>query len=208
MTRVLLFDVDGVLVHGYHAKPHKQIRWDENLLADLGVDPQRFKDEFIYDVFVKKVIVGQMSLLEALDRTLPRLGYRGPSMAFAGYWLSHDSHVNEPLLDVVRRLKATGVNLYLATNQEHMRAQWLWQTLKFGELFDDIFHSARIGHAKPAKPYYDWVNHRLGPQAEPPLFFDDSEPVIKGAREAGWEAVQYDELEHVTGHPWIAERLR
>ena len=39
----------------------------------------------------------------------------------------------------------------MATNQEHMRAQWLWQTLRFGELFDDIFHSARVGHAKPAQ---------------------------------------------------------
>ena len=82
--RALLFDVDGVLVHGYHAKPEKQVRWDENLLADLGVDPERFRNEFIYDIFIKKVIVGQMSLLEALDRTLPRLGYRGPAMAFAG----------------------------------------------------------------------------------------------------------------------------
>ncbi|MDF2983165.1 MAG: hypothetical protein K0Q69_2937, partial [Devosia sp.] len=29
--RTVLFDVDGVLVHGYHARPEKQIRWDENL---------------------------------------------------------------------------------------------------------------------------------------------------------------------------------
>ncbi len=207
MTRTVLFDVDGVLVHGYHARPEKQIRWDEHLLAELGVDPQRFKTDFINDVFVKKVIVGQMSLLEALDRTLPRLGYRGPSMAFAGYWLSHDSNVNQPLLDVVAQLRAAGTPLFIATNQEHMRAQWLWQQLKFGELFDDIFHSARIGHAKPAKPYFDWVGNRLGPQAEPPLFFDDREEVVKAARAHGWEAVQYDELEDVTTHPWIVERL-
>jgi len=208
MTRVVLFDVDGVLVHGYHARPDKQVRWDENLLADLGVEPERFKNEFIYDIFIKQVVVGRMSLLEALDRTLPRLGYRGPSMAFAGYWLSHDSRVNEPLLDVVRKLKARGdIRLYLATNQEHMRAQWLWQTLRFGEVFGDIFHSARVGHAKPAKPYYEWVGNRIGPQDQPPLFFDDSPTVIKAAREHGWEAVQFDELGDVTCHPWIAERL-
>jgi putative hydrolase of the HAD superfamily len=205
--RTVLFDVDGVLVHGYHAKPEKQVRWDENLLADLGVDPERFRSEFIYDIFVKQVIVGRMSLLEALDRTLPRLGYRGPAMAFAGYWLSHDSHVNQPLLDVVGKLKAAGARLYVATNQEHMRAQWLWQQLKFSELFEDMFHSARVGHTKPNKPYFDWVSNRLGPQAEPPLFFDDREKVVKGARQHGWEAVQYDELEDVTGHPWVKARL-
>lgn len=209
MTRTVLFDVDGVLINGYHARPEKHVRWNENLLADLGVDPDRFNAEFIYDVFVKKVIVGQMSLLEALERTLPGLGYRGPAMAFVGYWLSHDSNVNEPMLDVVRRLKqAGGSRLFLATNQEHMRAQWLWRTLKFGELFEDMFHSARVGHAKPAKPYFDWVSNRLGPQAEPPLFFDDREDIVKAARQHGWEAVLVTRIEDVTEHEWIAERLK
>lgn len=209
MTRTVLFDVDGVLIHGYHSNPEKVVPWDKDLRADMGVDPDEFRKEFIFDIFVKKVIIGQMSLLEALDRTLPRLGYRGPAMAFAGYWLMKDSKVNEPLLEVVRRLKARGdVRLYIATNQEHMRAQYLWQTLKFGEVFEDIFHSARVGATKPHKPYYEWVSNRIGPQSEPPLFFDDSDPVIKGARDHGWEAVAYDELEDVTEHPWIAERLK
>lgn len=209
MTRTVLFDVDGVLIHGYHAKPEKVVPWDKDLLADMGVDPDQFRKEFIFDIFVKKVIVGQMSLLEALDRTLPRLGYRGPAMAFAGYWLMKDSKVNEPLIDVVRKLKARGdVRLYIATNQEHMRAQYLWQTLKFGEVFEDIFHSARVGATKPHKPYYEWVSNRIGLQAEPPLFFDDSDPVIKAARDHGWEAVQVDDITDVTGHPWIAERLK
>ena len=208
MTRVVLFDVDGVLVNGYHARPEKQVRWNENLLADLGVDPERFNREFIYDVFVKKVIVGQMSLLEALERTLPGLGYRGPAMAFVGYWLSHDSNLDEPMVEVVRRLKGAGVSrLFLATNQEHMRAQWLWQTLKLGEIFEDMFHSARVGHAKPTKPYFDWVNNRLGRLDEKPLFFDDREDIVKAAREHGWEAVLFDTVEDCTGHPWIAERL-
>lgn len=207
MTRAVLFDVDGVLVHGYHARPEKQVRWDDTMLADLGVDPERFRREFIYDVFVKQVVVGRMSLLEALDRHLPRLGYRGPSMAFAGYWLAKDSNVNEPLLDLARRLKSTGTPLYVATNQEHMRAQWLWQQLKFGEVFDDMFHSARIGHVKPTRPFFDWVANRLGPQAEPPLFFDDREEVVKGAQDYGWEAVLYNELEDASEHPWIKARL-
>jgi putative hydrolase of the HAD superfamily len=208
VTRAVLFDVDGVLVHGYHARPEKQVRWDRTMQADLGVDPARFKAEFIDDIFIKKVIVGQMSLLEALDRTLPRLGYRGPSMAFAGYWLSHDSNVNQPLLDVVARLKAAGTPLYVATNQEHMRAQWLWQQLKFGELFDDMFHSARIGHMKPARPYFDWIDNRLGRREAPPLFFDDREDVVKGANAHGWEAVLYDEIDDVLNHPFIADRLK
>ncbi|MEO9227692.1 MAG: hypothetical protein ABI216_01895 [Devosia sp.] len=135
MVRSVLFDVDGVLVHGYHARPEKQVRWDENMLLDMGVDPERFRDDFINGIFIEQVIVGRMSLLEALDQSLPRLGFRGPSMAFVTYWLSRDSVVNQPLLDIVAQLKRGGTRLYVATNQEHMRAQWLWHQLKFGELF-------------------------------------------------------------------------
>lgn len=208
MARAVLFDVDGVLVHGYHARPEKQVRWNENLLADLRVDPERFNNEFIYDLFVKKVIVGQMSLFEALERVLPSLGYSGSAKAFVDYWLSHDSNVNERLVEVARRMKqAGGSRLFLATNQEHMRAQWLMQTLGFGDIFEDIFHSARVGHAKPAKPFFDWVNNRLGRQAESPLFFDDREEIVSAARGHGWEAVLYRELEDVTMHPWVRERL-
>ena len=208
MTRAVLFDVDGVLVHGYHARPELQLRWDENLLEDLGIDPQQFKDRFIYDVFIKKVLVGKVGLVEALDRVLPQLGYKGPTQRIVAYWLEHDSRLNTQLIDVARRLKATGLKVYIATNQEHLRAQWLWQGLRLGEVFDDMFYAARFGVAKPDPGFYAEVERRIGPQTEPPLFFDDSPKVIAGARKAGWEAVEFNANEDCTGHPWIAERLR
>jgi putative hydrolase of the HAD superfamily len=58
VTRAVIFDVDGVLVHGYHARPERTRRWDENLLADLGVDPDRFREEFIFDIFITRVVTG------------------------------------------------------------------------------------------------------------------------------------------------------
>lgn len=209
MTRAVLFDVDGVLVHGYHAKPEKQIRWDDALFDDLGVEPGRFRREFIHENFTKHVLVGRMSLLEALDRILPILGCRVGTMQFVEYWLRHDSVLNEPLLAAIRQLKADSeVRLFIATNQDHMRAQWLWLNLGLGELFDDIFHSARVGALKPTRPYFEWVAKRMGPQSAPPLFFDDREEVVRSARDNGWEAVLYEEPGDVTGHPWIAARLQ
>lgn len=208
MTRAVFFDVDGVLVHGYHARPELQRHWDAQLLQDLGIDRERFRNEFIFDIFIKKVIVGEMSLVEALDRRLPSLGYRGSPMAFVNYWLSHDSDLNQPLLDIVRQLWARDdLRLYIATNQDHMRALWLWQTLGLGELFEDIFYSARAGVRKPEPGFFDFIEHRIGPQTEAPLFFDDTPKVIDGARRAGWEAVLFTTVEDVTTHPWIAARL-
>jgi putative hydrolase of the HAD superfamily len=208
MTRAVVFDVDGVLVHGYHARPELQRRWDDGLLADLGVDPDRFRDEFIFDIFIKKVITGQTSLIEALDRRLPSLGYRGSAMVFAQYWLANDSQLNLPLLAIVRQLKARDdLKLYIATNQDHMRALWLWQTMGLGDVFEDIFYSARAGVRKPEKGFFDFVEQHIGPQTEPPLLFDDTPKVIDGARRHGWEAVLFNTVDDCISHPWIAERL-
>jgi putative hydrolase of the HAD superfamily len=209
VTRAVFFDVDGVLVHGYHSRPELQRRWDENLLEDLGIAPEDFKDKFIFDVFVKKVLIGKVGLVEALDLVLPQLGYKGPTQRIVSYWLEHDSRLNVELIDVVRKLRAGGgVKLYIATNQEHLRAQWLWQTLRLGEIFDDMFYAARLGVMKPEPRYFDEVERRIGRQAEPPLFFDDTEKVVAGARKSGWEAVVYNGIEDCIGHPWIAEQLR
>lgn len=207
MTRAVFFDVDGVLVHGYHARPDQRESWDK-LLADLGMDADRFQSEFIFDVFIKKVLIGQMPMIEALDKRLPGLGFKGSPMVFLHHWLTHDATLNKPLLDIVRKLKGrTDLKLYIATNQDHARAQWLWQTQGLSDLFEDIFYSARVGIRKPEKGYFDFIEHRIGPQTQPPLFFDDTPKVIDGARAHGWEAVLFNADEDCTGHPWIAERL-
>ena len=208
MTRAVFLDVDGVLVHGYHARPELSRRWNENLLADLGVDPDRFNNEFIFDIFTKKVVTVQISMVAALDRILPSLGYKGSPMAFVHYWLSHDSVLNQPLLELIKQLKQrTDLKLYIATNQDHLRALWLWEQLGMNALFEDIFYSARVGIKKPERAFFDFIMHKIGPQAEPPLFFDDTPKVIAGARTYGWEAVQFNTIDDFTTYPWIAERL-
>lgn len=208
MTRAVFFDVDGVLIHGMHSNPAHVRRWNANMQADMGVDPERFTQEFIFDVFLKKVIIGQMSLTDALQRHLPGLGYKGSPVAFQHYWLTQDSVLNHDLLALVRSLKAkSDIRLFMATNQEHLRANWLWGHLGLHELFEDIFYSARIGVRKPDRKFFDFVEARIGPQSEPPLFFDDTPAIIEAARAIGWEAVLFNTIDDFTSHPWIAARL-
>jgi putative hydrolase of the HAD superfamily len=208
LERAVFLDVDGVLVHGYHARPELQRRWDENLLEDLGIDPDRFRDEFIFDIFVRKVLVGQLPLVEALDRVLPGMGYKGSSLTLLTYWLSRDSNVNTPLIETIKTLRRSLASpFYIATNQDHARAQWLWQGLGFSEWFDDMFYAARLGVVKPEPAFFAAIEARVGPFTEPPLFFDDSPKVVEAANAFGWEAVQFDTTDDFVGHPFIAARL-
>ncbi|WP_169195060.1 HAD family hydrolase [Devosia sp. MC1541] len=208
MSRAIVFDIDGVLIEGMNHDANKSRRWDVTLKADMGIDPKRFTDEFIFDIFVTKVTTGKMSVIEALDKRLPSLGYKGSTMKFLDYWLKKDSVLNQPLIDAIRDFRAKNDNpFYIATNQEHIRAVWLWSNTGLGDIFDDMFHSARTNARKPEKAYFDFISGKIGPQSEPPLFFDDTPKIVDGARKAGWEAMIYDRLESFTTHPWIAARL-
>jgi len=206
--RAVLFDVDGVLVHGYHARAEKQRRWDEHLLIDLGIEPEAFKKEFIHGIFESQVIVGKLSLVNALEQTLPKLGYSGSPMTVISYWLERDSQINYQLIDVVRSLQRKRVaKLYIATNQEHLRAFHLWNALGFRTLFDDMFNSARLGAMKPGREFFERASELLGNQAEPPLMFDDSPAVVTAANDFGWEGVLYDDVRDCSNHPWVSQHF-
>lgn len=208
VLRSVLFDVDGVLVHGYTGQVERRRRWDEHLLADLGIDPSAFRDLFIKQLFEKEVLTGRKALLCALEETLPQLGFHGSPFVVASYWLNRDGHMNLQLLDVVRRLRRTGrARLYVATNQEHLRAFHLWNRHGFENLFDDMFHAARFGALKPARAFFERASGILGSQPEPPLFFDDSEEVVQAANAFGWEGVLYHDLNDCIAHPWVSAML-
>jgi putative hydrolase of the HAD superfamily len=205
--RVLLFDVDGVLVHSrFHPDASKRRLWDEHLYDDLGVRPEHLQGLFGPDFM--QVMTGKTSLVSALDAFLPAIGYRGSTMSFITYWMERDTHINYGLVDAILRLRRTSdVQVFLATNQEHIRAAFLWREFRLEHIFDDMLYAARLGAIKPEPEFFRAVDQRLGTQGQPPLLFDDSRSVVARAREHGWESVLFQRMEDFTGHPWMASRL-
>lgn len=205
--RAVFFDVDGVLLHSFfHPDPAKRRRWDDHLLEDVGIAPDQLN--LFFETRFNSAMLGQTSIISELDAYLPTIGYNGSSMDFLSYWLMRDTHINLPLLNLIRRLRSrSDAALYIATNQEHIRAFHLWNEVGFRHYFDDMFHAARLGVSKSDRAYYEKVEDIVGLDAEAPLIFDDSERVVAAASKAGWEAVLYHDLRDFTDHPWIVERL-
>jgi len=203
-NRAIFFDVDGVVVHGWHTRPERRRRWDETMLQDLGIEPAGFTEHFIRGPFEREVLTGRLSLVQALSETLPKLGFAGSPMQLVDYWLQRDSQLNFQLLDLIRALRTAGAGrIYLATNQEHLRAFHLWSNVGLKAYFDDIFYAARLGVLKPKPEFFEGILRVIGPQSQPPLLFDDSESVVRGACEFGWEGVLFDTVADCAAHPWI-----
>lgn len=211
----IFFDVDGVLIDGWHSKPERRKPWDLRLKEDLGVDRDAFRAAFFGTPFeghasaMHACVSGQRGLAELLGPVLVRLGYRGAVDAFIRYWFEKDSNVNVEVLSVVKRLaRNPALSLYIATGQEHLRAAYLWNELGFRDSFKDIFYSANLGCLKSTPAFFEKINSALAiAPGEMPLFFDDQEEVVRCARVAGWDAHVFDAIGDLTGHAKICALL-
>ncbi len=211
----IFFDVDGVLIDGYHADPARHRPWDVDLDADLGVSRENFQRALFapggdgQEPLIHQAARGERDILEILAEVLGGLGTEVTPAAFLNYWLEKDSVVNQPLFDVIEILnKQDNMNLFVATGQEHRRAHYLWDELGFRNYFREMFYSARLGQLKDSPEFFHTIGRLLGDRNDDsPLFFDDRGDVISFAKEAGWDAHIYRDLNDVTAHPRLRPYL-
>ena len=202
----IFFDVDGVIIDGWHSRPERRRPWDATIEQDLGVSREAFQRAFFTppqrgaESLMSACVRGEGDLKDILTELLPTLGYRGSVDTFVEYWFVKDSNINQDVLKIVKRLRqCEEVELYLATGQEHHRASYLWNDLGLKDLFDEIFYSARLGVPKNRTGFYTKINAQLGISlSERPLFFDDTDTAVTAARAAGWDAYIFDTVEDLS----------
>ena len=199
----IFFDVDGVIIHGWHFNPARRRPWDTELKQDFGMERDAFQKAFFFppaqgkDSLMEKCLKGDRDLKEVLADLLPTLGCRGTVDEFVEHWFTRNSHLNEDVVAVIQQLQQRkDIELYLATAQEPYRANYLWHDLAFKKLFRDIFYSARLRVAKDTASFFSKINNALDIQPqERPLYFDDTPDVVRAAKEAGWDAYEFDTID-------------
>ncbi|MCB9965340.1 MAG: HAD-IA family hydrolase [Rhodospirillales bacterium] len=200
----IFFDLDGVLIDGFHSDPARRVRWDTTLKEDLGIDPDDLVSVFFQGSFLD-VIVGKRDCLESLNEILPDISDGSVSAeTLLEYWLRKDSKINTNVFDIIKKLSDhPEVSLYIATNQEHYRARYLWEDLEFRNYFKDIYYSARLGCLKSNPAYFQAINQELGLTGQKVLFFDDTRRNIEVAETEGWDGVVFQDVHDLAQHPDI-----
>jgi putative hydrolase of the HAD superfamily len=97
------------------------------------------------------------------------------------------------LLPELALVRSKGIPVYLATNQEHMRADYLMGALGLAEHVDGIFYSARIGAKKPDLEFFARLQAAAALRGDEMLLIDDSLQNIEAASRAGWQAFHWTE---------------
>ncbi|QYA13290.1 HAD-IA family hydrolase [Rhizobium sp. AB2/73] len=185
--KLLMVDVDGVLVHG---RPSDGLPLFTYLERDLGLRLDVLQQAFFKTYWVD-IVTGRDALEPKLAEVLGRIASHLSARTLIDYWFENDSRLDHGLLDDLAALRAGGTKMFLATNQEHMRAAYLMDELGLSSRFDGIFYSAALGHQKPAAEFFRLATERVGISASEIGFIDDVEANIEAARHFGWKAMQW-----------------
>jgi putative hydrolase of the HAD superfamily len=185
--KALMVDVDGVLVDG---RPEDGRHWQTSVEEDLGFTSDALQERFFAPHW-ERIVLGRAGLMEHLTPALEAIAPHVDPAAFVSYWFARDARLVAPLLQELAFVRAAGTRVYLATNQEHLRAAHLMRTLGLAEHVDGIFYSARLGAKKPDLEFFAKVQAAVGLCGDELLLLDDSRRNVEGAMTAGWRALHW-----------------
>ena len=177
--KVVLLDADGVL-------QQPGCNWQSSLEA-LCADPGRSR-EFLAEVFAaeRPCLTGAQDFAEALGSVLSKWGCTATAEEALSVWtlIDPDPHA----MRLVKGLRARGIRVALASNQQSRRAEFMSERLRYSESFDHLFFSCHLGHAKPSLNFFKACLERLDVRANEALFIDDHGENVAAARYVGMHA--------------------
>ena len=183
-VRHVLLDADGVMQRG------------TNLGGEIDALTEHLGDgttEFLTQTFPPDgpVLSGRAEVVPLLAEALLANGSEADAQRlFDDLWLAIE--VSTESLAVARALRASGVGVHLATNQDLRRAAYMKAALGYDEIFDSCFYSCDVGFAKPSAEFFTHIVETLDFPAERVLFVDDSQANVDGARGAGLRAERWE----------------
>lgn len=192
----LVLDLDGVV---NRSDPHGPTPWHRDLEADWGITHEQLAEGFFRQEGFQDAMRGRRDLFAVLTEYFETIGLGDRVEEFVGYWFDHDRMIDQELLGIVRAWSArTGGKVYLATNQEHHRVEYLRQTGVLGEGITEVIYSAALGVCKPDRVFFTNAQQRMGINtARSIAFFDDVTANVDGARICGWRAYLYRDRKQI-----------
>lgn len=105
-------------------------------------------------------------------------------------------YANEKTYEWMKSLKMRGYKIGILTNMPHELApHFKTHFAKFIALAETTVISSEVHLVKPMREIYDLVRGNLGAAADEICFIDDSSLNCRGAEDAGWRAIRFENVE-------------
>lgn len=176
MIKAILIDVDGILNNG----DRFSARYAKTYGVDISILTPFFDGPF------KQCLVGEADLKEELRKVSRVWKFEGDIDELVyDFWFSGEININQGILKVLKKIRKKGIPLFIATNQEKYRAQFLWENMKFNRYFEKIFASGYLGVSKADPQFFAKVLEEIRYKPEEVMYWDDREKNIHAAKTLG-----------------------
>ena len=181
---VIVFDLGNVLIPFNYDLIIERFN---NVSAGLG---NKFLDYYMNNYQVhRKFERGDISENEFLDIMLGVLENKIDKEKFCNDY-SKVFTVDEKVAGLLPRLKEK-YTLVLLSNTNSIHRKYGWDGYDFLKHFDKLILSYEVGAYKPEEKIYKAAEAFTGKPPEEHIFIDDVAEYAQGARNAGWDAVQF-----------------
>ena len=176
--QVLLLDADGVILKkGEYFSAYLAQRQN---IPEADVTPF-FKNEYI------ACQSGELDLKAVIEPYLEKWKWVGSVDDLLLYWFEYDTVINETVAKQVTELRGQGIRCYLASNNEHYRAEHIRKVLNARTLLDGYFFSSdsdiKIRKSKP--DFFKKVLDRLIVKGETVAYIDNDQENLDAANILG-----------------------
>lgn len=180
--QTLLLDADGVI--------QTSSGGFVNDLQALCPDPAQSK-RFLEDIFAseKPCLTGNAHFPDALEQVLRKWEVDVSLADALDLW--NQIKPEAGMLDIVSSLRANGIRVCLATNQQAHRASIMADHLGYAPLFDQLFFSFELGVAKPSPDFFHAILKQVPANPDNILFVDDHAQNVAAAESTGIAGAQY-----------------
>ena len=97
----------------------------------------------------------------------------------------HLIDVHPHVIDFLKLMRKQGKKIFLLTNAHFKAVEIKFRKTQIGEYFDEVLSSFHVGHPKEDIDFWHKAENKLRFDKERSLFIDDTEDVLKTAKEYG-----------------------
>jgi putative hydrolase of the HAD superfamily len=184
MIKAVLLDADGVVIknHDYFSNRYKK---------DFG---KSLNDDVITNFFnneYKQTAIGKADLKQLLKERLNEWEWEGTVDELLKYWFEGEREVDKEVLDIANKLREKGIKVYLASDNEKYRAEYLLNKVGLKDKFDETFFSCFLGYTKSGTEFFKAIVKKLNLNPDEIVYFDDDLKNVNVAKKVGIKALVY-----------------
>lgn len=188
MIKALLWDVDGVLI-----TPPK-------FASDHAIDIYGLKKDKVklfFDKLWPLCIIDKLKLENCISTMIETSYFNNKSNEYINFWFEYESTLNNNIFEIVSKINERNITQVIASNQERLRTDYLWNELGMKMYFDNIFTSSILKVAKPSSSFFYQILQNLNIKPQEALFIDDDLQNVQSANKIGILSHQYVNLENL-----------